>query len=173
MGTIGVAVAIPHPWGEQLQEHRASFGDPQASAIPPHVTILPPTEVPDGSLPAFREHLAESAAAASPFTMVLRGTGTFRPISPVVFVTVAQGISECERLESAVRSGPVERLLEFNYHPHVTVAHHLQDEALDQAFETLADFTCTFSVDALHLYEHGTDGVWRAVAEYPLGQEPA
>ncbi|MCE1180289.1 MAG: 2'-5' RNA ligase family protein [Micrococcales bacterium] len=173
MGTIGVAVAIPHPWGDQLQEQRASFGDPQASAIPPHVTILPPTDVPDETLPDFRRHIAESAAAAAPFTMVLRGTGTFRPISPVVFVTVAQGISECERLERAVRSGPVERRLEFNYHPHVTVAHHLHDEALDRAFDALSDFQCTFSVGALHLYEHGEDGVWRAEAEYPLGAGPA
>ena len=70
--------------------------------------------------------------------MVLSGTGTFRPVSPVVFVQVSRGIAHCEALERAVRSGPVERTLDFPYHPHVTVAHHLDEAALDRAFESLA-----------------------------------
>ncbi len=67
--------------------------------------------------------------------MHLRGTGTFRPVSPVVFVTVAEGISGCEQLASSVRRGPLAADLQFPYHPHVTVAHHLDDDTLDRAFE--------------------------------------
>ena len=70
--------------------------------------------------------------------MRLRGTGTFRPVSPVVFVTVAEGISQCEALADAVRRGPLETDLLFPYHPHVTVAHHLDDDVMDQAFDELA-----------------------------------
>ena len=91
---------------------------------------------------AFLEHLRAVTAAAEPFDMVLSGTGTFRPVSPVVFVQVSRGIPSCEALERAVRSGPVERPLDFPYHPHVTVAHHLDEAALDRAFESLADFRC-------------------------------
>jgi hypothetical protein len=40
-----------------------------------------------------------------------------------VFVALAQGISECERLESSVRAGILDGPLRFNYHPHVTIAH--------------------------------------------------
>src|SRR6478672_9495205 len=43
--TIGVAVGIPEPYATELREWRHKFGDPMASAIPPHVTLLPPTEV--------------------------------------------------------------------------------------------------------------------------------
>ena len=44
-GSIGVAIAIPEPYGSQLQSMRASFGDSLAEAIPTHVTLLPPTIV--------------------------------------------------------------------------------------------------------------------------------
>lgn len=169
MTVLGVAVAIPAPWDEVLLEHRESFGDPHARDIPPHVTLLPPTEVADGDRPAFAAHLAAVAAAAAPFEMRLQGTGTFRPVSPVVFVRVAQGVADCERLEAAIRSGPVSRPLDFPYHPHVTVAHHVPEVALDQALDTLAGFGATFSVDRVSLYEHGADGVWRPAAAYPLG----
>ena len=135
MPVHGVAVTIPEPWGERLQRAREHAGDPLAPAIPPHVTLLPPTPVPPDRFDDFVAHLEAVSAATEPFQMVLSGTGTFRPVSPVVFVQVSRGIATCERLEAAVRSGPVERHLEFPYHPHVTIAHHLADEALDLAFD--------------------------------------
>ncbi len=170
MPVHGVAVTIPEPWGSHLQGARESFGDSAASAIPPHVTLLPPTELEAECTPRFVEHLAAVCALAEPFDMVLAGTGTFRPVSPVVFVQVSRGISACERLERAVRAGPVQRTLDFPYHPHVTVAHHLDDQALDRAFDKLADFRASFPVATVDLYEHGADGVWRVARTFALGQ---
>jgi 2'-5' RNA ligase len=167
--TIGVSIAIPSPHAEMLQARRASYGDPLADSIPTHVTLLPPTPVDDDELPAVVSHLEEVARSGHSFPMVLRGTGTFQPTSPVVFVQVSGGLAECEVLEKAVRRGPLDRDLEFNYHPHVTVAHHLDAEALDRAFRDLADFECTFAVEEFHLYEHGADGVWRPVRTFALG----
>ena len=120
-------------------------------------------------MPAFLAHLQVVTSAAEPFEMVLSGTGTFRPVSPVVFVQVSRGIPSCEALERAVRSGPVDRQLDFPYHPHVTVAHHLDEAALDRAFESLADFRCAFRVASVELYHHHEDGVWRVLDSFALG----
>ena len=171
--TIGVAVSIPEPWGEQLRAHRASFGDPGASSIPTHVTLLPPTPVRLDADHLVEEHLTAVAATARPFDIHLRGTATFRPVSPVVFIQLVEGIGGCERLERAIRSGPLRRALQFYYHPHVTVAHHLPDEALDRAFRELADFECRFRVEEFHLYEHGADGVWRPQRAFEFGSAAA
>ncbi len=169
MPNHGVAVTVPEPWSTSLQRAREDLGDPMASAIPPHVTLLPPTAIPSESMDAFLEHLVAVTTAAEPFDMVLSGTGTFRPVSPVVFVQVSQGIPSCEALERAVRSGPIERLLDFPYHPHVTVAHHLDAAALDRAFESLGTFRCSFRVTSVELYHHDHDGVWRVLDSFPLG----
>ena len=114
-------------------------------------------------------HLAQAASAVAPFDIHLRGTGTFRPVSPVVFVTLAEGISGCEVLASAVRQGPLEVELHYPYHPHVTIAHHLDDPALDRAFAELADFECRFRVDAFSLYVHDADAGWQATDHFALG----
>ena len=165
----GVAVTIPQPWSTTLQQARADLGDPMASAIPPHVTLLPPTPIAPEAMDEFLQHLAAATASTEPFDMVLSGTGTFRPVSPVVFVQVSRGIGSCEALERAVRSGPVQRPLDFPYHPHVTVAHHLDEAALDRAFESLADFRCAFRVATVELFHHDDDGVWRVIDSFPLG----
>jgi tryptophanyl-tRNA synthetase len=168
MVTIGVAIPIPEPYGSELQRHRLEFGDPMASSIPTHVTLLPPTEVPEEELEVVDDHLLEVAARFPAFGIRLRGTATFRPISPVVFVPLAEGISSCEVLQSQVRSGPLDVPLRFPYHPHVTVAHDLDKQSLDRAFATLASYDCAFKVGAFSRYEHGADGVWRPQRDFPL-----
>ena len=169
MTTIGVAIAVPDPWGAQLQEYRTSLGDPSAQGIPTHITLLSPTEVAERELPYAEQHLIRVAEAGHPFRVHLRGTATFRPVSPVVFVAVVEGIANCEVLASTVRSGPLLRELSYPYHPHVTVAHDLPDDALDRAFEELADYDVTFDVTAFGLYEHGPDGLWRPQRDFVLG----
>lgn len=168
MRTVGVSIAIPEPYFTQLRDMRRAVGDPQAEAVPPHVTLMPPTDVAKVSLPDFTVHLREVAARIAPFRMILRGTGTFRPTSPVVYVQLAQGVSGCELLEEAVRSGPVSRPLDFRYHPHVTIAHHLGPDELDRAFEDNKLFEADFPVTSFHLYYQEDDGSWRAVEEFPL-----
>lgn len=168
--TIGVAIPIPEPHAAVLQAHRVSYGDPLATAIPTHITLLPPTPVHDGDMTAIDDHLRKVALAEQPFEVLLRGTGTFRPISPVVFVQLALGIANCERLEAQVRSGPLARPLLFHYHPHVTIAHDLPEAALERAFTELAAYEVRFLVWGFCLYEHGADRVWRPQRDYPCGQ---
>jgi 2'-5' RNA ligase len=165
---IGVAVPIPEPWGRDLQDWRERFGDTLADAIPTHVTLLPPTSVSASTLPTVEEHLEAAAQESRPFEMHLRGTGTFRPVSSVVFVALAAGIGGCERLEQRVRSGPLARVLDFPYHPHVTVAHELPDAMLDKAFAALATYEARFTVWGFSLYEH-VDGVWRPQQDFAFG----
>jgi 2'-5' RNA ligase len=146
--TIGIAIDIPEP---------------------AHVTLLGPTEVEATNLAAISDGLAEVAAGHPPFRLLLRGTGTFRPLTEVVFVTVAAGISECEQLNAAIQNiAGVERAAKFPYHPHVTVAQDVPPPQLDAAFRDLAVFTAAFAVDGFTLFEHGPDRRWRAQRDYIL-----
>lgn len=156
---LGVALAIPEPEASYLQGLRERFGDPLARSIPTHVTLLPPTTVDDSLMPEIDAHLTQVAHAAAPFRLSLRGAATFRPVSPVVFVVLVDGAFGCRRLEGAVRSGVLGRPLQFDYHPHVTVAHDLPDDVLDSAAQELADYSATFDVQQFTRYEHA-GGVW-------------
>ncbi|WP_206065140.1 2'-5' RNA ligase family protein [Nocardioides sp. JQ2195] len=166
MSTIGVAIAIPEPWASQLQDYRTAIGDTTATRIPTHITLVPPTECDD--LDLVEEHLSGVAAQTTDFPVHLRGTGTFRPVSPVVFVGVVEGISACERLADAVRRGPLASELAFPYHPHVTIAHHLDDVALDRAFTELAGFECRFTAEEFHLYVHDDEIGWQVDRSFAL-----
>ena len=167
--TIGIAIDIPQPWGGQLTRRRAAAGDPQAEYVPAHVTLLGPTEVLADRLGEIEEHLSVVAATHPPFTALLRGTGTFRPVTEVVFVAVAAGISECELLAAAIEEcDAIKRELRFPYHPHVTVAQDVAPDQLDAVFDDLAGFEAQFPVNGFTLFEHGRDGRWHPYRHYQL-----
>lgn len=166
--TIGIAIGLPEPYAGELEKWRDDLGDPLARAIPAHITLVPPTEVDAADIATLEAHLRAVGKRQWPFEIQLRGTGSFRPVSPVVFVSLATGISGCERLEEAVRIGPLDRPRRFNYHPHVTVAHDVPDTVLDRAFAELADYQAVFDVMCFGLFEQGADGVWRTEYEFPL-----
>ncbi|MCT2594518.1 2'-5' RNA ligase family protein [Streptomyces sp. N2-109] len=171
--TLGVSIAVPEPYGSLLQGRRAGFGDPAAHGIPTHVTLLPPTQVDAAARPAIERHLAGVAAAGRAFPMRLSGTDSFRPLSPVVFVQVAEGGSACGWLQERVRAadGPLVRELQFPYHPHVTIAHGIPEEAMDRAHAELADFEAAWTATGFALYEQGADCVWRLQREYTFGDQ--
>ncbi|MEO7352251.1 MAG: 2'-5' RNA ligase family protein [Marmoricola sp.] len=170
MPTIGVSVAVPEPWGPELQQYRIDAGDESARHIPSHITLLPPHEVTEGDIDAVIAHLEQVAGDMEPFRVHLRGTGTFAPVSPVVFVGVVEGISQCEQLAAWVRQGPlvIERV--FPYHPHVTVAHHLPENQLERAFTDLEQFDAAFDVSELWMYHHDDASGWQPKKAFPLGR---
>lgn len=166
--TIGVAITVPDPWGEQLQEQRAAFGDSLAWTIPTHITLLPPTQLPASRMVRVDEHLQSVAESAEPFDAVLSGSDTFRPVSQTSFVVVQQGARQCATLAERVRSGPLKRSLTFPYHPHVTIAVDLSDEQHDRAEKDLAGFRLSFPVSGIERYELAEHGVWESAATFPF-----
>ncbi|MER7005651.1 2'-5' RNA ligase family protein [Dactylosporangium sp. NPDC000555] len=171
--TIGVAIDLPEPWGGELTAARLAAGDRVAEYVPAHVTLLGPTEVDAVDLPGIDRHLRDVARAHRAFTVRLRGTGTFRPVTQVVFVAVAAGISECEQLHEAVLAAHAIRdsarsTARFPYHPHVTVAHDVPSAQLDAVFADLAGYEASFAVGGFTLFEHDDGGRWRPYAEYRL-----
>jgi 2'-5' RNA ligase len=165
--TIGVVVAIPSPHREAIDAARERY-EPAASDLPAHVTVLAPIDVDAEAMPAVEAHLARVAATTQPFRLTLRGTGTFRPVSPVVFVAVADGIGACEQLEMRIRSGDMAVETRYPYHPHVTLAHDVEESVLDRAFDELSGFEASIDVSSVGLYEY-LDGRWHLVRDFPFG----
>jgi len=168
--SIGVILRFPADIAEELQRWRASFGDPMAAVVPAHITLVTTTMTQDWA--ATQLHVRNVARRQKPFMVTIAGTGSFRPVSPVVFLNVQDGFGECVNLHRQLQTGPLERELPFNYHPHVTVAHDVAPESLDEAEMVLKDYSATFPVASMGLYEHDDNGIWQLREELDFGTTP-
>ena len=172
---VGVTVALPQPWASQVRVVRLDAGDPLALSIPPHVTLVPPTAVASRRLPEVRAHVARVAGVTAPFLCEVGGAGSFRPVSPVAYLAVGDGAAELDALQAALRAstGPLAGNLRFPFHPHLTLAHEVDDEALDDALAAAEGIRGQFVVDCVRLDRMGDDGVWQLLDVVPLGGAPA
>ncbi|XPE04388.1 2'-5' RNA ligase family protein [Arthrobacter sp. N1] len=165
---VGITIPIPEPLAGDLEAWRASFGDPMAAVVPPHITLI--TTTPASDWEATIEHVRAVAQHQRPFRVRLCSTGSFRPVSPVVFLKLADGFDECVALHARLQTGPLERDLEFPFHPHVTVAHDVSEAGMDAAVEELESFEASFDVRSMGLYEHVPSGLWKLREELRFGE---
>lgn len=166
---VGVILAFPPAIAEELQRWRASFGDPMANTVPAHITLITTTSTRDWE--ATLGHVRAVAQRQRPFMITIAGTGSFRPVSPVVFIKIEDGFEACVKLHEQLQSGPLERDLPFAFHPHVTIAHDVAPESLDEAESALSDYRATLPVNSMGLYEHDADGIWQLREELDFDTE--
>ncbi len=175
--TIGVVLDLPEPHATVVERWRTRSGDVQAGRIAPHVTLIPPTRIEVAQADSVVAHLEVVAAKTATFTLNLAGTDSFRPVSQVAFVRVAdgaQGAAQCVALEESLRAGPLGAPREYPFRPHVTVAHDVDDAALNEVCEGLSDFVARFVVARFSLYVHdaptaSSGARWTFERHFPFG----
>lgn len=166
--SLGVIIATPAPLAGELNRWRASYGGPAAVVVPPHITLVSGMATANWALAA--DHVRAVAATTAPFTIGLRGSNTFRPLSPVIYLNVVQGAEQCVELHEKLQVGPLEHAPEFEFKPHLTVAHDLDDDAMDRAEREMVDFAATFEVTSIGLFDCSQGG-WTLREELALGGE--
>jgi len=164
--SLGVIISMPPALAAELSAWRELFGGPEVAAIPPHITLVSGRAT--GTWADAAEHVRSVARSGAPFEVSLRGTGTFAPISPVVFLNLVEGVDSCLELHERLLEGPVEHLLDFDFHPHLTVAHDLDAGTMARAEREMADFSADFQVATIGLYDYSHGG-WSLREELKLG----
>ncbi|MDO5629165.1 MAG: 2'-5' RNA ligase family protein [Mobilicoccus sp.] len=168
--TVGIAVCVPDPLAADVSDLRTEVTGPEVSSTPTHVTLLPPTEVAADTVEDILEHLHEVGRGSHPFAVRLCGTGTFQPVTDVVFLQVVEGGEQCDALQQQIRRGPLSVELRFPYHAHVTLAQNVDDDALARARAEMADVDTTFTVEDFVVYEGPSQATWSPRARITLGQ---
>ncbi|MCQ9164845.1 MULTISPECIES: 2'-5' RNA ligase family protein [unclassified Arthrobacter] len=164
--SLGVVISMPPALAAELHAWRESYAGPGNGAVPAHITLVSGRA--RHSWDEAAEHVRKVAREGSPFTVSLRGTGTFAPVSPVVFLNVDRGAGECRKLHDELLAGPVEHLLDFGFEPHLTVAHDLDAGTMARAEAEMADFAAELEVNSIGLYDYA-QGRWELYEELALG----
>ncbi|GGG42592.1 phosphoesterase [Kocuria dechangensis] len=162
----GVVIELPEPVGRELQDWRASFGDPASYVVPAHITLMIAPQ--QASWAEVVERVRSVARDWTPFRLEINGTGTFRPVTPVVYLRIEQGEEQCRALHEALHQERLVSASPFDFHPHVTIAQSVAEEDLDRAQSLLRTYRAGFLVDRIGLYELDGNGVWQIREEFPF-----
>lgn len=173
---LGVVLLVPQPVATLIDGLRRALGDTALGRIEPHLTLVPPVNVPEREVPRAFAVVRAAAASVPPLDLRLGPVGTFAPVNPVAYLRVGGEpgmVDHVARLRAACLQGPLERDSEHEFVPHVTVAEALAAERLGVVEAALADFTLDVAFDRVHVLAEQPGRRWQPVADAPLGERPA
>ncbi len=159
----------PDTWAT-LDAYRRSLGVAEPFRIPPHVTLVPPVNVPVDALGEVDRTLVAAAESQRPFELELAEGATFSPGAPTIQLSVRGDLAALGRLRDRLVDGPLDRPGRRPFVPHLTLVPSADPTAIDAGLRSLEGTSIPWSVGAVHVLERRADpGRWVTVAELPLG----
>lgn len=168
---LGVVLLLDEPWRSEVQGLRRALRSPSLETQPPHLTLVPPVNVPESRLDDAVAVLRREAARCRPTLRLTIGpVASFAPVSPVIYLRVdGDDLEELHRLQAGVFRGPLLRSVDYDYVPHVTVHESAPIEAISGALSALTGFRVDVEFDRVHLLEQGPDRLWRPLTDVAFG----
>lgn len=170
-----IAVPIDPALSVEIDGLRRATGSTRIGRIEPHITLVPPVNVPEDALGAALRVVRGAAASHRPIPARLGPPATFAPRNPVVFLAVggdAVAGGALTRLRDAVNVAPIERRTDHEFHPHVTLNQRADPERIPAMLLGLRDYEVDTVLDRIQVLQetrHGDDDRgWVPIAEYPL-----
>lgn len=141
--------------------------------IPPHITLVPPVQLPDGEIAAAWEAVRRAGRVIDgPLALHLGPVATFAPATPTIHLAVSAheglvALREASRVEAMVRPD------KFGFVPHVTLREEAPAERIDAAVAALADLSLDVEIRRLWLMQFqptaGSSGRWEPIGDVSLG----
>jgi 2'-5' RNA ligase len=156
---------------EQLRENL----HPDLPNFPVHLTILPPRHLQGSELSAL-ETLEEICSQVEPFEVTLGDAETFVPVTPTVFIRVAQGADHMHELHDRLSTRALRAKEEWPYMPHLTIAMLATEELAQKAYITARDLWAQFrgnrsvAIRELTFVREEDENRWVDLAGVPLGR---
>lgn len=173
---LAVVVYVPEPVRTEVDALRKAFGDASLHRIAPHITLVPPVNVPDEDVGDAVAAVEAAATDAEPFRVELGPPGTFLPVTPVLYLQVGgeDARAALGGLRARAFAAPLARPVGRDFDPHVTLGRARRAKhRIEAAITAFGDYRADFTAGALTLAEllRPEDGpqVWTPVHESPLG----
>lgn len=170
---LGVALLLDRPVADEIDGLRRAVGDGSLERIAPHVTLVPPVNVPAARLADALARLRSAAATcAEPLHLTLGPPASFLPANPVLMLPVAGDLDRLAALRDAVFVEPLARSLSWPWVAHVTVADAGDPDRIAAAVGLLDGYTATVELGRVVLLEAQRSVAggshWRAIADADL-----
>jgi 2'-5' RNA ligase/GNAT superfamily N-acetyltransferase len=170
-----VALLIGGPVANEIDGIRRALGSNQLERIPPHVTLVPPTNMPEDALSSAERIVREAAGSFEPVGLTLGPPDAFPDNKSVLFLAVAAS-PPLTVLRAALLGGPFagRDRNDRAFVPHVTLDSRREGFVDERMLRDLAGYTTSVEVATLALLvqdQSASLSAWRTLTSYDLGLE--
>jgi len=170
----GLVAYVKTPVGEFVENLRQEM-HPELPHLAAHLSLLPPRCL-QGSEADALETMEEICGRVEPFEVSLGEVETFIPVTPTVFIRVANGAQRMRDLHAQLNKKALACEEQWLYLPHLTIVKMSNEEQAQQAYyiarQHWTKFTGTrcITVKDLTFVREADQNRWVDIAPVPLGR---
>jgi 2'-5' RNA ligase len=167
-----VALLIAQPVASEIDGIRRALGSNQLERIPPHVTLVPPTNVADDALFLAEQVVREAASGFEPVALMLGPPATFPDNESVLFLAVS-AVPSLTVLRQALLDGPFagRDRTDRAFVAHVTLDSRRERFVDDRMLDDLSGYETSVEAATLALLVQDQSTplhAWRTLTSYDL-----
>ena len=161
---LASALLVPTPFAREIEGLRRALGE-SLERVPPHLTIVPPINVREEQAGEVFALHRRAAADIAPITVTLGPATTFHPVNPVVYLDVTGAdVASIRALRTAVSVGVLDRKVDHEFVPHVTLVESTTPARIEAALVALADYRIEVTFESVHLLQEH-ERRWQPIAD--------
>ena len=170
----GLVAYVKTPVGEFVEKLRQEM-HPELPHLATHLSLLPPRCL-RGSEASALETMEEICSQVEPFEVSLGEVETFIPVTPTVFVRVANGAQRMRDLHSQLNTKALSFEEQWLYLPHLTIVKMSNEEQAQKAYYTARQHWSKFegtrciTMKDLTFVREVDQNRWIDLAPVPLGR---
>lgn len=164
---IGLIHSFDRVHSDQIDGLRIALGGFGVGRIPPHITLIPPTNLHPRDVEGELYRLRKIASETKPFRVSVGPVGTFFPVSPVLYLSVAGGgVDQMTALQRRLASVNLYKPSSRPFVPHVTLMDPANEKEVTAASELLETVLFTQDVTSFEMMLSPAQGYWEVSSDF-------
>lgn len=146
---------------------RTALGGFGVGRVPPHITLVPPSNLHPKDIGAEIYRLRMVASDVSPYRLEVGPAGTFHPVSPVLYLSVTgEGVVPMGQLQNKLVSSSLYKTSTRTFVPHVTLMDPASEEEIESGLHALRARLFEEEITSFEMMLSPAQGYWEVSSDF-------
>ncbi len=152
---------------EKIDGLRSALGGLGVGRVPPHITLVPPTNLHPRDAGAEIYRLRKVASETSPYSLAVGSAGTFHPVSPVLYLSVSgDGTVPMSALQQRLVSSDLYKPNTRPFIPHVTLLEPVGEMEVESGLRLFRSPLFDQQVSSFEMMLSPAQGYWEVSSDF-------
>lgn len=164
---IGLIHQFSEPHSRQVDGLRSALGGFGVGRVPPHITLVPPTNLHPRDIDAEIYRLRVLASETEPYVLEIGPAGTFLPVSSVLYLSVlGGGVGQLAALQKRLASSKLYKPNSRPFVPHVTLLEPADQQDAEAALKVIRAPLFEHHATSFEMMVSPSQGYWEVSSDF-------
>jgi 2'-5' RNA ligase len=167
---IGLIHQFSESHSRQVDGLRSALGGFGIGRVPPHITLVPPTNLHPREIDAEIYRLRVLASETAPYVVEVGPAGTFLPVSSVLYLSVlGGGVEQLAALQKRLVSSKLYKANSRPFVPHVTLLEPVDQRDAEAALQVMKAPLFEHRATSFEMMVSPSQGYWEVSSDFRFG----